>query len=415
MVDVLNAMGIDFNTLGNHEFDYGPDALLEQLQRSTFQWVSGNIVDRRTGDAFGAEHGVARYVVHEMPSGLVVGITGFAPRDTPEVTTLGDHAEMRELIAAANDVVARMRAEGAQVVLVLSHLCGPDAERLVAEVQGITAIVGDHCAEVLAEPVVINGTVVSRVGDEFDHLGELTLVMQGDALVAWRFTLHDVTAEIPPHPEVLQVVTTYQAALDAELGEVVGHTSVPLDVRRGAVRSEETNIGNFIADTMRAWASADVAMYNGGSIRANRIIEPGPLTKRDLVETLPFENHIVKLEVTGHTLLEVLELSVSSIEAGHGRFMQVSGLRFTYDPQAAPGARVREVTVDGSPLEPQRVYTLATNSFIADGGDGYEMLVAVPRLIDNNLAALDVNLLEEAVRVASPIAPSVEGRIRASR
>jgi 5'-nucleotidase / UDP-sugar diphosphatase len=158
-----------------------------------------------------------------------------------------------------------------------------------------------------------------------------------------------------------------------------------------------------------------VALYNGGSIRADRIIESGPLTMRDLIETLPFENHIVKLEVTGQTLLEVLELSVSSVEAGHGRFMQVSGLRFAYDPQAAPGARVREVTVDGSPLEPGRGYTLATNSFIADGGDGYEMLVAAPRLIDHNLAALDVNLLEEAVRQASPIAPQVEGRIRSMR
>jgi 5'-nucleotidase / UDP-sugar diphosphatase len=412
MIEALNLMGIDFNTLGNHDFDYGPDNLLEQLARSSFGWVSGNIIDARTGDAFGAEHGVARYVVHEMPSGLLVGITGFAPPDTPEVTTLGEHARMVDVTEAATELVASMRAEGAHVVLVLSHLCWPDAERLAREVDGITAIVGDHCATVLEQPEVVGSTILSRVGDEFDHLGELTLVMADAELVDWRFTLHDVTVDIEQDPDVLALVARYEDALDAAMGETIGETAVALDVRRSAVRSEETNIGNFITDVIRDWADADVAMYNGGSIRADRIIEPGPLTIRDVIETLPFENHIVKLELTGQTLLEVLELSVSSVEEGHGRFMQVSGLSFTFDPAAEPGARVREVLVGAEPLDPDRTYTLATNNFIADGGDGYDMLVAAPRLIDHLVAAHDVDLIDDAIRTGSPIAPELEGRIR---
>jgi 2',3'-cyclic-nucleotide 2'-phosphodiesterase/3'-nucleotidase len=136
MTEVLNAMGLDFNAVGNHEFDYGPDTFLERVQESAFQWVSGNIVDNRTGDAFGAEVGVRRYVIHEMPSGLRVGITGFAPPDTPEVTTLGEHAEMAEVTSVARELVAAMREEGAQLVLVLSHLCYTDAEALAAEVDG---------------------------------------------------------------------------------------------------------------------------------------------------------------------------------------------------------------------------------------------------------------------------------------
>lgn len=412
MVEALNLLGIDVNTYGNHEFDYGPDNLLEQLQRSAFSWVSANIVDNRTGDVFGAEHGAARYIVREMPSGLRVGITGFAPPDTPEVATPGPNVDVLDPVEAAREVVTMIREEGADLVLVLSHLCWPDAERMAAEVDGIDVIVGDHCADVLEEPKIINDTIVSRVGDEFDYLGELTLRVEDAAVVDWSFTLHPVTEAIEPDPEVQAVVESYEAELDAALSTHVGETTVPLDVRRSAVRSEETNVGNFIADVMRDWAEADVGLQNGGSIRADRMIEPGVLTRRDVIETLPFENHVVKLTVTGAVLLEALELSVSTVEEGHGRFLQVSGLTFSYDPEAEPGARVREVLVGGAPLDPEASYTLATNSFIAEGGDGYAMLVDAPVLIDQHAGPLHSTLVEEVIERSSPISPELEGRIR---
>ena len=412
MIEALNAMGIDFNTLGNHEFDYGPDNLVERLQESDFQWVTGNIIDSRTGDAFGAEQGVARYVIHEMPSGLRVGITGFAPSDTPEVASLGENAEMVDLMTAARDVVQAMRNDGAQVVLVLSHLCGPDAERVAAEVDGITAIVGDHCSEALEQPLVINDTIISRAGDEYDYLGELTLQVQGDTVSDWSFTLHEVTAEIEPDAEVQAIVNDYEQQLDEALNAPVGETLVALDVRRSAVRSEETNIGNFIADAIRDWAGADIAVQNGGSIRADRIIEPGLLSRRDVIETLPFDNRVVVLEITGQDLLDALELSVSSVEEGHGRFLQVSGFEFVYDPEAEAGQRVQEVQVAGEPLDPERTYTMAINSFNAGGGDGYVMFTDAPRLVDENTGPLQSTLVEEVIRERSPIAPEVEGRIR---
>jgi 2',3'-cyclic-nucleotide 2'-phosphodiesterase (5'-nucleotidase family) len=398
IIDALNAMGLDYDTFGNHEFDYGPDNLLEQVEASDFGWVTGNIVDGRTGDAFGAEQGVRRYLVHELPSGLRVGVTGFAPPDTPEVTTLGLNARMADLFTAARDVVADLRAEGVDLVVVLSHLCGPTAEELARRVDGIDVIVGDHCSGVLEEPLVVGDTILSRAGHEFEYLGELTLQVGADGVSDWSFSLHPVTADIEPHPEVARIVSAREEELDAELSETVGETTVPLDVRREAVRSEETNIGNFIADAMREETGADVALQNGGSIRADRIIEPGELTRRDVIETLPFENYVVMLEVTGETLREALELSVGTVEEGHGRFLQVSGLSFSYAPDAPAGSRVREVTLGGEELDPSATYTLATNSFMADGGDGYEMLVGAPVLIGENSGPLHSTLVEETIR-----------------
>lgn len=414
IVDLLNAMGLDYDTLGNHEFDYGPDNLLEQVRASEFGWVSANIVDARTGDAFGAEEGVQRYTVHEFEDGLRVGITGFAPPDTPEVTTLGPNAQMADLHEAAREVVEALRGEDVDLVLALSHLCGPDADRLVQEVDGIDVIVGDHCADVWEQPRLIGDTLVSRAGDEYEFLGELVLQVGSDGVQDWSFTLHEITADIEPHAEIAELTASYEDELDAALSETVGETEVPLDVRREAVRSEETNIGNFIADVMREETGADIALQNGGSIRADRIIEPGELTLRDVIETLPFENYVVVIEVDGASVREALELSVSTVEEGHGRFLQVSGLSFTYDPSAEPGERVREVTVDGEPLDPDATYQLATNSFMAEGGDGYEMLVGAPYLLDPNAGELHSTMIEEAIRERSPIAPETEGRIRST-
>lgn len=412
MVEALNMMGLDYDTLGNHEFDYGADNLLEQVRASDFGWVSANIVDGRTGDVFGAEAGVRRYAIHEAANGLRIGITGFAPPDTPEVTSLGEHAEMVDLEQAAREVVSALQGEDVDLIVGLSHLCTTQAEDLAATVDGFDVLVGDHCSAVLEEPVEVNDTIVSRVGDEFDYLGELTLQVGRDGVDAYDFTLHEVTAELEPHAEIAARTHALERELDEALSEVVGETTVPLDARRDAVRGEETNIGNFIADVMRERTDADIALQNGGSIRADQIYEPGDLTLRNVVETLPFENYVVVIEVDGATVREALELSVSTVEEGHGRFLQVSGLTFAFDPDAPVGERVQDVTVGGEPLDPGASYELATNSFMAEGGDGYEMLVGTPYLLDENDGELHSAMIEAAIRQRSPIAPETEGRIR---
>ncbi len=191
---------------------------------------------------------------------------------------------------------------------------------------------------------------------------------------------------------------------------------MPLFPARRSVsnRTGETNLGSFIADTVREAAGSDVALVNGGFIRADTTFTPGVLTRRDMLAILPFRDDVVVLDVSGATLRAALEngVSLSAEDARPGRFPQVSGLRFTFDPGRPKGQRVVGVTVAGKALREDATYTLATLRFIAGGKDGYTMLKGAllrPALKDGRPP---VEVLSAAVTAKSPIAPAADGRIQ---
>jgi 5'-nucleotidase / UDP-sugar diphosphatase len=193
---------------------------------------------------------------------------------------------------------------------------------------------------------------------------------------------------------------------------VVGQTAVPLEGRRGRLRSEETNLGDFVTDAMRASLRTDVALINGGGLRSDRVIPPGPLTRRDLAAMSPFGNVVMTLELTGTTLREVLEQALPQREHEAGGFLQVSGLTVTYDPAKPAGQRVVAMTVGGAPLDPDRRYTAAVIDYIAAGKDGLTALRAGRVLVDATSAPLLADILLRAITTQSRIAPGVDGRIR---
>jgi 5'-nucleotidase len=201
-----------------------------------------------------------------------------------------------------------------------------------------------------------------------------------------------------------------------KLAVQVGSTAVELDALSLSSRTKETNVGNFIADSYRAATNADVALVNGGSIRADLIYNPGVLTKRDVLSILPFNNPIVKVEISGKTLADVLEHGVarSAEDNEPGRFPQISGMSFKFDTRKLPGQRVSDILVGGKPLEMNRRYKLATSNFlVANGGDGYTMFKNAKVLIPEAQARKDSEVFEEAIRNSpnATISPKVEGRI----
>ena len=186
-----------------------------------------------------------------------------------------------------------------------------------------------------------------------------------------------------------------------------------LDSRRASVRSQETNLGNIIADAMREAVGAEVALANGGGIRGDRTYEAGTiLTRKDILTELPFGNVTVLIELSGADLLAALENGVSEVENGAGRFPQVSGLSFLYDPKAPKGSRVAEVAVGGTALEPGRLYKVATNDYLLGGGDGYSSLKGAKALIDAAGAKLLASTVMDYIAANEPVAPKIEGRIR---
>ena len=224
-----------------------------------------------------------------------------------------------------------------------------------------------------------------------------------------------VTDEIEDAPEFAPVVAKIQRPF-RKISRTCRMTSVVLDAGSASNRTQETNVGNFIADAFRNATDSDIGFLNGGSIRADSTYNPGTLTKRDVLSMLPFNNPVVKIEITGKTLREVLEHGVarSAEDPEPGRFPQVSGMTYKFDASRAPGSRIIEVKVGGMPLDEDKNYTLATSSFLVlKGGDGYTMFENAKLLIKPEDAKNDAEIVEEAIKAApnQTIAPKVEGRI----
>ncbi|MGQ9700325.1 MAG: 5'-nucleotidase C-terminal domain-containing protein [Candidatus Bipolaricaulaceae bacterium] len=257
-------------------------------------------------------------------------------------------------------------------------------------------------------------TLIVQAGEYAQYLGQLSLTFDAQGnVVGWEGKLLP-TKDISPHPAVEEKLGGFRGAIDALKGRVIGETQVALEGERTKVRSVETNLGNLIADAI-LWkaqpAGAQMAIWNGGGIRAS--LPAGPVTFGDCMQILPFGNYIVVLELTGEQIWQALENGVSQVEKTAGRFPQVAGLRFVWDPGKAPGSRVEKVEVflEGAwqPIDLGATYRLATSNFLAAGGDGYTMFLEAKN--SWNLGFVDYEVLAEYIQAHSPVAPQVEGRI----
>ena len=208
---------------------------------------------------------------------------------------------------------------------------------------------------------------------------EVTTV-DGKRDVKWwpQFRIID-TATVTPDPEVAAVVAKFEAELSREMDVPLATLAVGLDSRNVAVRTGEAAIGNLIADAMRNKAGAVAAVTNGGGIRGGKVYPAGStITRRDVLAELPFGNRIVTIDIRGRDLRRALENGLSRLSDAAGRFPQVSGMKIEFDPRRPPGKRIVSIRIGGAPLNPSRMYRIATNDFLARGSDGYDTFGKAP-------------------------------------
>jgi 5'-nucleotidase len=409
MIDAWNAAGLDYATFGNHEFDFGPDELRKRMKESHFKWIVANVIDKKTGEPFGNS---VPFVIREFDS-VKVGIFGLVLEETKITSRPGGDVEFLNPCETAKKIVPQIHARGAQVVVALTHLSMSE-DKQVARCADVDAIIGGHEHTLLES--ASGGAPIFKMTSDARELGQIDLNISKTtgALESIDWRVIPVTDQTKEDQTFTAIYRRYGRILK-ELSQLVGRNSVELDARSAAGRTQETNVGDFIADAFRAATTADVAFVNGGIIRADEIIRPGPLTMRHVLCLLPFKNRVVKLEVTGSTLREVLEHGVarSAEDAEPGRFPQVSGTRFTFDASRPAGSRIVSLTVNGKPLDEKRKYMLATTDYVAiDGGDGYAMLKNGRVLIPREQAQFDSEVLRAAIAARKVIAPKTDGRIK---
>jgi 2',3'-cyclic-nucleotide 2'-phosphodiesterase (5'-nucleotidase family) len=220
------------------------------------------------------------------------------------------------------------------------------------------------------------------------------------------------TATVTPDPEVAAVVAGFETVLDKHLDTPIGTTAVELDSNNGTVRSRESAVGNLVADAMRWSAQTEVAVTNGGAIRGGRTYPAGAiLTRRDVLTELPFGNRLVTIDISGSAVAAAIENGLSVLPNPSGRFPQVSGLTIEAEASRPPGRRVLSIKVGDAPLDPSRSYSVATNDFLARGGDDYTTFrdaKPVLPIADSPLLAYEVI---DYIKFVGTIRTGVDGRI----
>ena len=359
MIDLFNQVGFDAMVLGNHEFDFTPAVTVARIAEAEFAILSNNAVEP-DGTLI---DGVTENLLVEVGP-YKVGVLGLTTAVTPMISS-SDPVTFRPATEVAAAQAAKLRDAGADLVVALAHT-GHDEDEALLRQGAVDLLLSGHDHDMKIEVGDRATFVESGAQAEFVTIVEVAMDTtegrKGPRFV-WEPSVRVVnTVSVAPDPALQTSVDAYLGGLEQELDVEIGSTAVELDSRRSVVRSRETGFANLIADAMRVATGADVALTNGGGIRADRIYPPGTtLLRRDIQSELPFGNKTILIEASGADLLAALENGVGGIETGAGRFPHVSGMAYRFDASKPPGSRIAGVTVDGDPLDLSRTYRLSNS------------------------------------------------------
>ncbi|AJD92202.1 protein UshA [Jeotgalibacillus malaysiensis] len=398
-INALTEMSYDAMVPGNHDFNFGHEYLEEVAESAAFPIISANILEDD-------QNFLDDYTIIER-GGQTFGVVGVTATDTA-VKTSPKNIEgivFEDEVERTQDIVDEIEAEVDHIIL-LSHAGLETDVNIANEVEGVDLILGGHSHDTIETPVKYEHAYVTQAYEYTKAAGHTNLLFAGDELIGVNGFLYRDSEDKEEDAAISDIFVPYEEELAELLEVVVGNTPVVLDGERADVRTQETNLGNLITDAMRSTLDTDIALTNGGGIRAS--IDEGDVTRGEVEEVLPFVNTLVKMNVTGEQIMAALEHSVRLSPEPNGGFLHISGFSFEYDSSKAPGSRVTEVLVGGEPLDLEAEYTVATNDFTASGGDGYDMFSLNDVVFDSG--ELLSAVLTEALASGQPI-PGVEGRI----
>ncbi len=365
VVEIMNYLHFDAMTIGNHEFDWGQGALHSIISEASFPVLSANVFTRDGGYI----KGVKPYIILKR-KGVRIAVIGLTTPETRYTTKIENVAGLTFALpkSVMPSMIRAVRAKGASIVIALTHL-GLYADReLASQVRGIDLIVGGHSHTAILDPLVQSGTVIVQAGCYGLYLGVMKIAYDPQTKKIVSFTRKNELMQVspesaPPDPKVARIVAKYEAKVEPEFSKTIGTAANDLTRKP----SGESSLGDLVADAMRYASGAAIAFQNRGGIRAD--IPAGPITMNEVFTALPFDDNIVSMDLTGKQIREALEQSVGYEDIS----LQVSGIRVVYDMSKPPGERIVSIKVAGQPLNNRASYRIATNDFLAAGGDRFDV------------------------------------------
>ena len=392
--EMMNMLGYDGMAVGNHEFDDGPETLRVFMDSVDFPVLMANAnVDMEPELKDQLQKSTTLYKNNRK-----IGLIGINTVDTAELSSPGENVIFTDAVAAVQSEVDFLTEAGVNIIILLSHSSYRVDKMIAANTTGVDVIVGGHDNTLLSNvsdrakgpyPTVVNGTQIVQAYAYGKFLGELSVLFdeEGNVIHASGEPII-IDGSVNENSQIVARLDELEKPINTLKETIVGTVSTPLTGDRAVCRIQECDMGNMIADAMRD-AVIDkgytIALQNSGGIRAS--LDAGDVTLGEIMTILPFQNTLSTFKVTGEQLLTAIENGVSQVEDVAGRFPQVSGMRYTFDPsKPANGGRVTSIEIDedGSwkPLDLNKMYGMVSNNFIRGGGDGYKVFRSASEIYD---------------------------------
>ena len=395
----LSAIGLNAATLANHEFDKGAENIATQASNwANFPLLAANydFADSTLPYASELEDLIQPTAMFDL-EGVRIGVIGMANISSlnsldEESNSLG--IKTREIGEVIPQYAALLKAQGANLIVVLSHLGVETDEEIAHQFPEVDLILGGHNHIALDPPmVIVNDATGKRIpivhsGAFAKFVGRLDLVVKDDQILSTDYTLFPIDNSVPEDPEVAEIMAGYnrQIAQDINVDQVLGYAESQLG-RYGSTGGDSM-LGHFTAEAMRSFPGVEtqISLTNTLGIRSD--IPAGDITVNALYNTMPFDNTITTMFLSGLEVQELLDyVSYRSSERGCQAQAQVAGIRFTMD---CANQVAKDILINGAPLSPNGTYELATNNYIAHGGSGFEVLQRNTTQIDTGISIRDV-------------------------
>ncbi len=426
--EFMEAIGFDVMAVGNHEFDDGPEKLAEFVDMVSFPVISGNL-DLSQSNVLNGK--IGDHLVLEV-GGEQIGIVSALAVDTVDTSSPGPNVIFQNEAEAIAADVAELQSQGVNKIIALNHVGLAKDVAIASTVPGLDAVVGGHSHTYLsasdpkragAYPTWASqedGTLVPVVqayaySKYVGHL-ELTFDDDGNLVYAGGDTIV-LDASVEEDADIVARVAELAGPIEELKNTVVADTAEAIEGAREVCRAMECPMGNLVADAMLDRVKdqgVTIAIQNGGGLRAS--IDAGEVTMGEVLTVLPFQNTLATFEGSGQMVINALENGVSQVEEGAGRFPQVSGMKYTWNPAGEPGSRIVEVMVaegDGFvPIDPAKTYLIVTNNYMRNGGDGYRMFREGANAYDFG-PGLEV-VVADYLAAQGPYQPFTDGRISTS-
>ena len=392
--EMMNKLGYDGMTVGNHEFDDGPETLRAFMDAVNFPVLMANANVDMEPELKGK---LQKSTVIER-SGHKIGLIGLVTEDVVDISSPGDNIIFTDAITAAQAEVDSLTAAGVGIIILMSHSSYEIDKEIAANTTGIDVIVGGHDNAYLSNisdrakgpyPTVVNGTQIVQAYAYGKYLGELSVVFddEGEVISATGEPI-TIDGSVNENSQIVARLDELEKPITDLKETLVGNVSSSLNGDRAVCRVQECDMGNMITDAMRAAGMEkgySIALANSGGIRAS--LDAGQVTLGEIMTILPFQNTMSTFKVTGKQLLAAIENGVSQVEDGSGRFPQVSGIRFSFDASKPANERVTSIEIQESngsfsALNLYGTYGMVSNNFIRAGGDGYKMFRSATDIYD---------------------------------